>query len=76
MKKPEKNNRASQRVLILLLAFALIINGNFFMDVYAAEYKAAIGENNYETLDQAVAEVTEGQTIRLLGPVEIGAADR
>lgn len=73
MKKPEKNNRASQRVLILLLAFALIINGNFFMDVYAAEYKAAIGQNNFETLDQALEAVAEGQTIRLLGPVEIGA---
>jgi N-acetylmuramoyl-L-alanine amidase len=75
MCKEENSKRRGQRILVIILALALIINGNFFIDAYAAEYKAAIGETQYETLEQAVAAVAEGQTIRLLRPVEIGPED-
>jgi len=52
---------------------ALVINGSMLGEVHGEGYAAAIGSVNYQTLDEAFAAVTEGQTIRLLGPIEIKA---
>jgi N-acetylmuramoyl-L-alanine amidase len=65
-----KRNK-SRWALAVLLALTLVFNGTMLANVYAEEYAAAIGTVNYQTLDQAVAAVAEGQTIRLLGPVSI-----
>ncbi len=79
MRYEKTKKKKSRWALSVILVVALIINGNMLGEVhgveYAAangvEYAAAIGATNYQTLDEAVSAVTEGQTIRLLSPIEI-----
>jgi N-acetylmuramoyl-L-alanine amidase len=75
MNKPKGNSRRRFWIVGCLLALAMVVNGIVFFDVYATDYKAAIvtdnGVNSYVTLDEAIADVSEGQTIRLLGPIEV-----
>ena len=68
----EKNKKKKNRwVLSIILVMALLINGNTIGEVHGEGYAASIGSVNYQTLDEALAAVTEGQTIRLLSPIEI-----
>lgn len=71
MRYEQTKKKKSRWALSIILVVALIINGSMLGEVHGVEYAAAIGDVNYQTLDEAITAVTEGQTIRLLSSVEI-----
>lgn len=74
MNKQKKKNRKRLWGLCIVMAIALCLNASFVYHAYATEYKACIGDQYYQTLTEAAEAVTEGQTIRLLSPVDLGEA--
>lgn len=71
MNDNKKVKKKSRVALSIILIMALVFNGNLFSEAHGGTYVAAIGSANYQTLDEAIAAVEEGQTIRLLQSVEI-----
>lgn len=76
MKKPERKGTKRFWVVAFVLALTMVFSGIIQVDVYATDYKAAILSGNsvvstWETLDEALLNVTDGQTIRLLGSIEV-----
>ncbi len=70
MRYEQRKKKKSRWVLVTILVLTLMINGNTLGEVHGVEYTAAIGDQNYQTLDEAIAAVAEGETIRLLSPIE------
>lgn len=70
MRYEQRKKKKGRWALIAILVMALMMNGNMLGEVHGVEYAAAIGDQNYQSLDDAIAAVTEGETIRLLSPVE------
>ncbi len=71
MRYEQRKKKKSRWAIIAILVLALTINGNMLGEVHGVEYAASIGSYNYQTLGEAITAVTEGQTIRLLSPIEI-----
>ena len=75
MRYEKRKKKKSHLALIAILVLALIINGNMFGDVYGEGFVAAIegseGDKLYQSLDEAISFVEEGETIRLLQSIEI-----
>lgn len=71
MRYEQRKKKKSRWILSVILVVALVVTVNTPGVVHGVEYAAAIGSTNYQTLDEAITAVTEGQTIRLLGPVEL-----
>lgn len=71
MNKQQRDKKKSRWLLGIILVLALIFNGNMLGEVHGEGYAAAIGSVNYQTLDEAIAAVAEGETIRLLAPIAI-----
>ena len=71
MNKTHEVKGKNRWILGVILVLTLVVNGSILHDVHAAEYTAAIGTVNYITLDEAIAAVANGETIRLLTPVTI-----
>lgn len=71
MRNEKRTKKKNRLVLCIILVLALIINVNTLGEVHGEGYAAAIGSNNYLTLDEAINAVTDGQTITLLKSIEI-----
>jgi N-acetylmuramoyl-L-alanine amidase len=71
MNNSRKVKKKSRLALSIVLIMALVLNGNLLSEAHGVAYVATIGSANYQTLDEAITAVEEGQTIRLLQSVEI-----
>jgi hypothetical protein len=74
MRYETRKKKKNRWVLSIILVLALAINGNMLGEVHGvddAAAAAAIGDVYFTTLDEAIATVDKGETIRLLKSVEI-----